>query len=198
MSALDPTALALGIKFGRYDLAHGHVRAALRAHVFGVTRSTATDVRRSRFRSATSTKGDGVVVGYASVFGNTYPIGGGIRERIASGAFGESIRARGGVVPTFYEHQWSDPIGAALVSEDAHGLRAEASLFVEESDRARVVWRAAKEGALTEWSVGYRPEEVVLDANENVETITRAELIEVSLVVRGANPAASTLEVRSA
>jgi HK97 family phage prohead protease len=199
VSAVDAYAVWLGVKYGRYDLAHDHVRAALDGGRRRRSAALASDVRRRSAGTAT-VSGDGVVVGHASIFGNEYGVGYGVMEKVRAGAWAESIRAQGGVAPVFYEHDWNNPIGAALVSEDRVGLRAEATLFVTSDPKAMSVYRAAQANAITAWSLGFIPEVVEVSERDGVtvEEIVRAELLEVSLVVRGANPAAQTTEVRSA
>ncbi len=195
--SLDHQAVLIGLQTGRYTLADAHVRAALRELHFGRRRSAADVTHSIRFR-AEPTGGEGVLVGYATVWGVTYPVGGGLREQIARGAFAASLAAQGGVIPTFYEHDWSQPLGWAQASEDATGLRVEARLLIDENEKARSVWRAAQAGALKEWSIGYRPETITLSDSEAgpVEIVEVAELIEASVVVRGANPATSMVNVR--
>lgn len=144
----------------------------------------------------------GILEGYASVYDAEYRVGYFTNEIIAPGAFGESLKRQGGVIPIFYEHDWNDPIGFANAEEDEKGLRVEALLFIEDSSRARTVYRAVAAGALREWSIGFLPETIELSTNDetemDVETVTRGDLVEASVVVRGANPETEMIDVRSA
>lgn len=143
----------------------------------------------------------GVLIGYASVYDVAYRVGYGIEETIAPGAFADSIVERDGVFPLFYQHDWNEPIGYALASEDKVGLKVEAHLFMDDNERARSVWRAADAGALREWSIGFIPTEILQrtdeDSGTDVEEIVRGSLIEASVVVRGANPETVMVDVRS-
>lgn len=200
----DPYAVALGLQFGRYAVSDPNVRSALREHVLGRRRSTRTDVRSLRMRASTSGE-QGVLVGIASRPGVAYRIGPNVKEVIAPGAWEASLRAQGGVVPVFYEHNWNEPLGVARASETAEGLRVEVRAFIEDSERARMVWKAAQAGALREFSVGFLADAVTVTERNGVkiETITAATLLEVSVVVRGAaryddgSPATKMVSVRN-
>lgn len=151
------------------------------------------------FRAAPE-KGEGVVEGYASVFDTEYRIGYGLRESIKQGAFAESLAARDGVTPLFYQHNWDDPIGVARTSEDDKGVKVEGTLYIEENPKARSVWRAMKDGALREWSIGFIPLEIIERRDEDsdvlIEDIVKGDLLESSVVVKGANPDTTTTKVR--
>lgn len=141
--------------------------------------------------------GEGVVVGYVTKYDVEYQIGFSTRERIASGAFDESLAGQTSL-PIFWEHDWAaGPIGITTnAGGDDDGVRVEAQLFLDDP-RGRSVWRAMEAGALREWSVGYYPQEIVIDEEDpGLETITRGDLAEASVVVRGANPDTETVEVR--
>ncbi|GAA2141568.1 hypothetical protein GCM10009760_25870 [Kitasatospora kazusensis] len=154
--------------------------------------------RRSvEFRAADDAP-EGVVRGYVTTFGNSYDIGYGWQERIERGAFAEQIRS--GALPIMWQHDWdAGPIGVTrALTEDEHGVLAEAELFMDDP-RGRAVWRAMQAGALREWSIGFYPEIIRSDAAEpNTDIIERGRLAEASVVVRGANPETTTLEVRAA
>lgn len=161
-----------------------------------------------RFRTAATDDGDdieGVLEGYASVYDVEYRIDYNLKETIAPGAFDESIKAQGGVIPIFYAHDWSTlksavpqpPIGVGYVSSDKKGVRVRAELFMDDP-KARSVWQSAKAGALREWSVGYSAKVVEFDEDDGeLERVLEGELLEASVVLRGANPATEMVEVRS-
>lgn len=143
---------------------------------------------------------EGVIVGYASVWDVEYRIGYGVKERISRDAFADSLKTRNGVVLLCYQHDWDNPIGVARASIDDHGLRVEAEVFMDDS-RARNIYRAAAAGALREWSIGFLPEEISTrsdeDTGQDVEEIVKGDLMETSIVVKGANPSTSMVETRS-
>lgn len=145
--------------------------------------------------------GEGVVEAYASVFDAEYRIAFGIDEAVRRGAFQRSIEAQPSI-PVFYEHRWGEgPIGVTTeASEDDTGVRVRAQLFVDDNPAARAIWRAMEAGALREWSIGFLPtviESEQRDDGTTLETIVEGELIEASVVVRGANPETQTVAVRS-
>lgn len=155
----------------------------------------------------------GTLTGYASIYGNTF-MGQTGPQMIAKGSFAESLAANGGVIPIFYQHGWakeganSVPIGVANVSENSKGLKVDsAQLFIDTLPEAAAIYLAAKAGALKEWSVGYlatdttllhpktgneltADEAVMLQAQglQPVERTNKGELLESSVVVKGANP----------
>lgn len=140
---------------------------------------------------------DGVLEGYASVYGTPYNVGWGMKESITADAFSDSLRQRSGIVPVFYQHDWDNPIGHARATEDAHGLSVEAQLYTDSVERARSVFRGAAAGSFREWSIGFIPTTIRLDSDDsNLEHIDAGELLEVSVVVKGANPETEMLKVR--
>lgn len=188
---------------GRLDLSSAEARAELRRLLIG-TVNLRTGAGRLRTATVTlrSASLDGSrLTGTASAYGISYPVGNGVREVIQRGAFGASLAQRS-IVPVFYGHglvagqPWTHPpIGVATASETAAGLRTSIELFTADSEDARVVAAAANRGALRELSIGFEPTPngVRVErtrSGDRLERITQAQLIEVSLVVRAANPSA--------
>lgn len=142
---------------------------------------------------------EGILEGYASIYGNEYAVGGGLNEVIQRGAFDSSIEQGGGVVPLFWNHGWAKPANAAPIgvayirSGDPKGLPVRAEVFMDDPTGA-AVWRAAKAGALNEWSIGFKADEV--KPRGNVEEVHTGTVVEASVVVRGANPLTEMVGVR--
>jgi HK97 family phage prohead protease len=197
MSALprDPVAIALGLRSGRFDIADAQVRAALRDRTFGRERKALPNLR-TRAAGAAEAIGEGTVTGYAAAWDVEYGVAPRVKEVVRKGAFAESLREQGGVLPLFYEHRWDAPIGVVVAEEDAHGLYVSASIFTDEP-QARSIYRTVKASALRAWSIGFLPHTIETSERDGhtVEAITRGDLIEVSLVVRGANPATAVVGV---
>jgi HK97 family phage prohead protease len=157
------------------------------------------------FRAYTEDGAEGVLVGVVSTYDSPYPIGGGYREQISRGAFDASM-SENPTLPVYYQHNHlygQTPIGVATrtVGEDGR-LTVRAELFLEDSADARIVYRAAKAGALREWSVGMYyggPDtgDSQFSRSDKLVTVTRADLREVSIVLKGANPDTEMLDVRS-
>jgi HK97 family phage prohead protease len=142
------------------------------------------------------------LVGHSSTYGVKYPIGRNTTESIRSGAFDRSIRERNGVIPIYYQHNWKPergahaPIGHAEVRSDETGLHTTASLYTDISPEAAAVHRAALNGALREWSVGFLPTADGIQVRDRNEEITDADLYEASIVVKGAG-VTDMLQVRN-
>lgn len=140
---------------------------------------------------------EGIVRGYVTTWDQPYDIGWGWQEEIARGAFTESLQR--GAVPIMWQHDWdAGPIGVTRsTTEDDKGLLFEVELFLDDP-RARAVYRAMAAGALREWSIGFYAEEILERTADKVDRVTKGRLAETSVVVRGANPNTSTIEVRKA
>lgn len=118
--------------------------------------------------------------------------------RFIPGVFNDSLAERLPVIA--WAHDWSEPIGRAT------GWREdpEVGLFIEgrldtgpDVPRGRQALEQMRSGTLTDVSVGFWR---LADrtADDGVTEITRGELDEVSVVLRGAVPGAKVLAVRSA
>ena len=151
---------------------------------------------RSALLRAVEDGPDGTVEGYITTFGNAYDIGWGLREIIQAGAFDESMLSRDSVLPILYEHDHRQPpVGIATLSADTHGIIARTQMFMDDP-RARAAFQAMQAGALREWSIGFSADEILYDQREDIETIVRGDLVEASVVLRGANPQTETLSIR--
>jgi HK97 family phage prohead protease len=131
-----------------------------------------------------------------STYGSPYSVGYGFTETIQAGAF---KAAQGRTVAVMLGHDWSGgPLGAGVVNDTSAGLAVKGRLYVDTSERARVCHQAMLDGALDRWSVAFMPEMIATDPSDPLaETIVSADLIEVSLCLRGANPDAQTIDVRA-
>jgi HK97 family phage prohead protease len=183
--------LLRGIATGEIELTEP-VRAFLRRE-----HGRATPVRHRDFSliRVRADAGSERIIGMGAIYNAPpYPIGGGVSEVIAPGAFDASLNARGSVLPIFSAHDWKQPIGHATATSTREGLEIEAVPYLT-TDRGRAVYEAAKAGALSGMSVGFYPVEIDT-STRGVDRITKADLAEVSLVVRPASPGALIKEVR--
>lgn len=152
---------------------------------------------------AAEADGAGAFRALVSQYDLKYRIGFFLHHTIEMGAFAADLEANA-VKPTFWMHGWSyfdgtysAPIGTATheENEDEGGLVADGQLYVVHGEVARV-HQSMLDGAINEWSIGYRPLTVRVDADDpDHEYVIEAELIESSVVVRGANPGTGTLDV---
>lgn len=145
--------------------------------------------------------GEGAVTALVSAYNVEYRIGWFSRHIIRSGAFADSIAAQESI-PLFWEHDWSGmalgvPIGHASAEEVDEGLRITGQLYVDDATVARI-WRSMQAGALREWSIGYQVLTARYDTDdEDLAEVVKAELLEASSVLRGANPQTRTESVAS-
>lgn len=130
---------------------------------------------------------DGTFNGYGSVWGvvDSY------QEVVAPGAFTDSLadlRAKGRPVPVLWQHRGDTPIGIwDKLEEDEHGLRGEASLLIDDVAQAREAHALMKKRAVTGLSIGYWVRESSYDEKTGIRTLTKLDLVEISLVTFPAN-----------
>lgn len=148
---------------------------------------------------------EGVLVGYAATYGEPYKTGPRSTESIQRGAFDDDLAGKSNIVPVYASHGWAKesndvPIGVAHVRSDGDRIEIErAELYTDTDPKAMGVWRAAKDGALREWSIGFKPSEVSFGRTRSDEIIERGELLEVSVVLKGmATGLTGMTEVREA
>lgn len=148
------------------------------------------DHLRGEVRSVTE---DGTIELLAVVWGVVDDYG----TRFIKGAFSESLEAR---LPTIaWGHQWTEPVGRAVsYRETDEGLFITARLDIGQGiARADQAYAQLKSGTLDDVSIGFWR---LADrtADDGVTEITRGDLDEVSVVLRGAVPGAKVMAVRSA
>lgn len=130
---------------------------------------------------------DGTFEGYGSVFGvvDSY------QEIVAPDAFSESLAelsAKGRRVPVLWQHRSDQPIGVySELKEDETGLFVKGQLLVDEVSQAKEAHALMKAGAVTGLSIGYWIRESTYDEKTGIRTLTKLDLVEVSLVTFPAN-----------
>lgn len=145
-------------------------------------------------------EGQGQFEALVSAYNVEYNVGFGWSETIAPGAFADSIAEQNGAVPVMYEHQWGQaPVGDAIASESSMGLIVRGQLYIDTDPFVMRIWNAMNANALREYSIAFFPLSFDWDPdNPTLDIVTRGELIEASICVRGANPSTETLDLRSA
>lgn len=117
--------------------------------------------------------------------------------RFVKGVFNDSLERRLPVIA--WAHDWAEPIGRATGwRETDEGLFLDARLDTSaDVPRGRQALEQMRSGTLTDVSVGFWR---IADrtADDGVTEITKGDLDEVSVVLRGAVPGAKVLAVRSA
>lgn len=134
----------------------------------------------------------GVVSGYASVFGNVDDGG----DVVEPGAFAESIADGVGRVKILALHNdcWL-PVGRPMVlREDTKGLYFEAK--ISDTSLGRDVKTLLRDRVLTEFSIGYDPIEFEYDA-AGVRHLRKVKLWEISVVTWAMNPEATVTDYKT-
>lgn len=141
---------------------------------------------------------EGVISGYASVFGNVDSYG----DIVVKGAFSRFLaeaKVKGKVIPVFYGHNMEDPkanIGRVLeLREDEHGLWFKAQLDLSGDTYGRLVYSQLKDGRLDSLSFGFS----VIDSRNTSKgyELRDLELYEISVVPIPANSEALITEVKA-
>lgn len=141
---------------------------------------------------------EGIISGYASVFGNVDSYGD-IVVKGAFEAFLKRVKETGKVIPVFYGHNMEDPkanIGFVIeLYEDDRGLFFKAKLDLSGDTYGRIVYEQLKDGRLDSLSFGYS----VLDARmvDKGYELVELELYEISVVPIPANKEALITEVKA-
>ncbi len=156
---------------------------------------------KSKMLAAEPDAPEGSVSAIVSAYNVRYRIGWALYHTIMNGAFSESL-AEQDALPLFWMHSWawSDgmPIGDAQGSEVPAGLQIDGQLYIDNSPDIANLYRSLKAGAIREWSIGYDVIESNQDPDDDLHFfVTKAEILEASSVLRGANPETETLEVAS-
>ncbi|WP_417451297.1 HK97 family phage prohead protease [Kordiimonas sp.] len=133
----------------------------------------------------------GTFEGYGAIFGNVDRDG----DTIARGAFAESLKAR--LPMLLWQHDTKAPIGRFdEVREDERGLYVRGRLSM--SGRGAEAYELLRMGALDGLSIGFVTREATRDSATGTRTISKADLMEVSLVTFPANELARITSVKSA
>lgn len=138
----------------------------------------------------------GTFEGYAAVFSNIDHGG----DRILPGAFKASLAQNGHKVPLYVEHNHQRgylPIGTATLEEDDHGLKTLGFPLVDDVPAAKSAMALMRAGALKGMSIGYVAKDAKRDQKSGVRSIKTADILEVSVVGFGMNPAAVVTAVKS-
>ena len=142
---------------------------------------------------------DGLFSGYGSVFGvvDSY------NEVVAPGAFLESIedaRAKNRTFPVLWQHRTGEPIGSWDINslkEDDYGLLGAGELWLADAPYARIAYRGMQTRSITGLSIGYYVRESTFDEKTRIRTLTKLDLIEISIVTVPANDEARTDTIKS-
>lgn len=141
---------------------------------------------------------EGVIAGYASVFGNVDSYG----DIVVKGAFSKflsELERTGKKISVYYGHNMEDPranIGVVTdLEEQDHGLWFKAQLDLSGDTYGRIVYEQLKDGRLDSMSFGYS----IVDAAPTQEgyELRELKLFEVSVVPIPANDQALVTSVKA-
>lgn len=149
---------------------------------------------------------EGVISGYAAVFGNVDSHG----DMIVPGAFKESLAERKAAnrpIPMHVMHRvfGGDGMPAGVwskIEEDDTGLRVEGKISGMNTDRGRMMFELVKDGALAGVSIGYKVRgngaTYGKKAGEPKRTLKSLSLHEISLVDDPSNALSRVQEIKAA
>lgn len=141
-------------------------------------------------------KSGGLFSGHASLFDEVDSYD----EKVARGAFTDTLAeyaAKGRALPVLWQHRTDEPIGVyERVEEDAKGLFVEGRLLVDEVERAREAYSLLKAKAVSGLSIGFYTRESSYDEKEHVRTLTKLDLVEISIVTVPALDSARISDVK--
>ncbi len=136
------------------------------------------------------TEEPGFFEGYGSIFGARDHDG----DIVERGAFASSLKSR--IPALLWQHNPAQPIGRFdEVREDERGLYVKGRLAL--TGKGAEAYALLKMGAMNGLSIGFVTKEASRDVKSGVRTISRAELVEVSLVTFPANELARVQAVKS-
>jgi HK97 family phage prohead protease len=130
-------------------------------------------------RPRASIDADGMVEGYASLFGEIDQA----RDMVARGAFATTLRTRGlRRIPMLFQHDPAEPIGIWLeLREDLRGLYARGKLIPDVA-RGREVLALVRAGAIDGLSIGFKTVKGRVDPRTRIRKLEAVELWEISIV----------------
>jgi HK97 family phage prohead protease len=122
---------------------------------------------------------DGVIEGYASLFGEVDQA----RDMVMPGAFTQTLKLRGlRKIPMLFQHDPSEPVGVWLeLREDLRGLWARGRL-IPDVRRARELYALLKAGAIDGLSIGYRTQRGAIEPRTRIRRLYQVDLWEISVV----------------
>lgn len=134
----------------------------------------------------------GIFTGLGSVFGNVDSYG----DIVEKGAFADSLKQR--TPRMLWQHDWTQPIGVwKSAAETERGLQMTGRLVME-TQKGREAHALLKAGAVDGLSIGFMlPKGGWSEDKDGVRRITKAELMEVSVVTFPANQEALVSGVKS-
>lgn len=162
-------------------------------------------VREARKSFAASLKATDADAGTFTALVSAFGVVDSYDEEVMPGAFAKSLERFGDdPIPIMWNHQWGAlgaHLGGAKGIETDEGLVIEGWFDMDDPDAVKA-FRLLKSGRIKEFSIGgFEPSEgirLVEKDGRDVWQVYEFELVEVSLVLRGANPDTRLIDVKSA
>ena len=149
--------------------------------------TTTTHIASAEIKSISTT---GTFSGYAALF-NQPDLSGEIIQR---GAFLTTLSERTQKLPLLLNHK--DAVGSfTVIREDTNGLYVEGQINLD-TQSGRDAYSLMKQGALTGLSIAFMPDDFIRN-RDGSRTITKLNLLEISLTPVPAQPKAQVTSVRS-
>jgi HK97 family phage prohead protease len=159
-------------------------------------------VRKNCLTVLKSANEEGMVEAFVSVYNLKDSHG----ERMRYGCYGESLAKK--MPKVAYFHNWSELVGKVVEAREIpagdpslpESIREFGGLFVKcqfsmDVQKAKETFALIRDGVLDEWSVGYYEKGREIEGEDY--WVTATDLVEVSPVLRGSNPATSTVSVKA-
>lgn len=147
-----------------------------------VTSSKEKKFKKLKFKIKSShvdeEKGVFTFEGYASKFGGLDSF----RETIKPGAYAEDIRENGDKRTALWQHRSSEPIGTFKIKEDSEGLFVIGSLPLDDVFVKGRIVPQLEHGSIDGMSIGFFALEWSFNEEDNITTLEKIELVEISLV----------------
>lgn len=157
-----------------------------------------------RITKAHEEERNGVKIGVIEGYGATWDLDRGdywgVKDRFVKGAFVDSIndhKMRSRQIRMQSQH--NDLIGGFPIDkvfEDAKGVFVAGEVNLE-TQEGREVYALAKQGVLTDFSIGFSIDKYEMDEENDIRTITKATIWEFSVVKEPMNPFANVTAVKS-
>lgn len=139
----------------------------------------------------------GTFEGYASVFDDADHS----KDKVAPGAFADTLaehKMNNRLPPMLWQHDTKEPIGAwREMFEDKRGLYVRGELFIDDIPKARQAHKLLRENVVTGLSIGFRTVTSAFNPKTGERTLTKIDLLEVSMVTFPALESARVSSVKT-
>jgi HK97 family phage prohead protease len=155
------------------------------------THSNELQIKTVKVSNIKADEGKNIITGYASFFNNKDSH----NDVIVKGSFTKTIKENKDRIKVLWQHDMKEPIGKPIsMIEDEKGLYTESKISMTETGKKAII--LARDGVLTEMSIGFYPIKENYDSKKNINIISEIKLLEYSLVTIASNPLANVTSVK--